>query len=212
MMNKIIIAATFVSSMVSLHVSASIPESSPKELLQTVPVPAQACVSCHGVQGQGLDVAGPKLAGLSASYMVKQIKLFQVGQRQNALMQPMAMTVQGDNIQVAADYFASQAVDDVTLRYRGDKVVIADPAEKLAYQGDWARDIPACFTCHGPSAIGAEQFPRLAGQQASYIKSQLEAWQKGTRKGDADNMMANVASKLTATEINALAHYFASLK
>lgn len=212
MMNKKIIAATFVSSVFSLQVSASIPDASPKELQLTVPVPAQVCVSCHGAQGQGLEVAGPKLAGLSASYMVKQIKLFQIGQRQSPLMQPMAMTVQGDNIQVAADYFASQVADDVTLRYRGDKVVIEDPAEKLAYQGDWARDIPACFTCHGPSGAGAELFPRLAGQQASYIKSQLEAWQKGTRKGDADNMMGNVASKLTATEINALAHYFASLK
>lgn len=211
-MNKAIIAAIFLGSVISLHVSASIPDSSPKELQQTVPAPAQVCVSCHGTQGQGMDVAGPKLAGLSAAYMVKQIKLFQSGSRQSPLMQPMAMMVQGDNMQVAANYFASQAVDEVTLRYRGDKVVIEDPAEKLAYQGDWSRDIPACFSCHGPSAVGIELFPRLSGQQASYIKSQLEAWQKGTRKGDADNMMANVASKLSATEIDSLAHYFASLK
>lgn len=211
-MNKAIIAATLFSGAISLHVSASIPDSSPKELQQIVPVAAQVCLSCHGAQGQGIDVAGPKLAGLSAAYMVKQIKLFQSGSRQSPMMQPMAMMVQGDNIQLAADYFASQAVDEVTLRYRGDKVVIADSSEKLAYQGDWSRDIPACFSCHGPSAVGAELFPRLAGQQASYIKSQLEAWQKGTRKGDADNMMANVANKLTATEIDAVAHYFASLK
>ena len=102
--------------------------------------------------------------------------------------------------------------DKIDLHYRGDKVVIADPAEKIAYQGDWSRDLPACFSCHGPSGVGAEQFPRLAGQQASYLKTQLEAWQSGTRKGDADNMMGNVASKLTAAEIDQLAQYFASLK
>ncbi|WP_443019938.1 c-type cytochrome [Shewanella sp. OMA3-2] len=211
-MNKTIITAIFFSCVISLPASASTPDSSTKEAPQTVPVAAQMCVSCHGAQGQGMDVAGPKLAGLSAAYMVKQIKLFQSGSRQSPLMQPMAMMVQGDAIQVVADYFASQPVDHVTLRYRGDKLVMTEPAEKLAYQGDWSRDIPACFSCHGPSAVGAELFPRLAGQQASYIKSQLEAWQKGTRKGDTDNVMGKVASKLTATEIDALAHYFTSLK
>lgn len=199
-MNKSLIAATFVCSVVSLPVNASVPAT------------VQVCVSCHGAQGQGLEGVGPKLAGLSSAYMAAQIKLFQSGSRQNPLMQPMAMMLQGENIQVAADYFASQPVGDISLLYRGDKVAITDPAEKLAYQGDWSRDLPACFSCHGPSAIGAEQFPRLAGQQASYIKSQLEAWQKGTRKGDADNMMANVAGKLTAAEIDQLAQYLASLK
>jgi len=212
MMNKMITAAIFVSSALSIQVSASVPDASPKELQQTVPAAAQVCLSCHGAQGQGIDLAGPKLAGLSSAYMMQQIKLFQSGSRQNPLMQPMSMTVQGDNIKVVADYFASQSVDKIDLHYRGDKVVIADPAEKIAYQGDWSRDLPACFSCHGPSGVGAEQFPRLAGQQASYLKTQLEAWQSGTRKGDADNMMGNVASKLTAAEIDQLAQYFASLK
>jgi len=211
-MNKTIVAATFVSSVLSIQVSASVPDASPKELQQTVPAAAQICVSCHGAQGQGLEGAGPKLAGLSSAYMAAQVKLFQSGNRQNPLMQPMAMMLQGDNIKIAADYFASQPVVEVGLHYRGDKVVIENPAEKLAYQGDWSRDLPACFSCHGPSAVGAELFPRLAGQQASYLKIQLEAWQKGTRKGDADNMMANVANKLTAVEIDQLAQYFASLK
>jgi cytochrome c553 len=212
MMNKTLIAATLISSVFSLQASASVPDASPKELQQTVPAAVQVCLSCHGAQGQGLEGAGPKLAGLSSAYMAAQVKLFQSAKRQNPLMQPMAMMLQGDNIQIAADYFASLPVEDVGLHYRGDKVVIADPAEKMAYQGDWSRDLPACFSCHGPSAVGAELFPRLAGQQASYIKSQLEAWQKGTRKGDADNMMANVAGKLTAVEIDQLAQYFAALK
>ena len=40
-MNKTIIAATFVSSVLSIQVSASVPDASPKELQQTVPAAAQ---------------------------------------------------------------------------------------------------------------------------------------------------------------------------
>nr|WP_144214511.1 c-type cytochrome [Shewanella donghaensis] len=189
---------------------ASIPAQSPKELLQSIPAQAQVCVSCHGVNGEGLGVAGPKLAGLSSEYIANQLTLFQIGSRQNPTMMAMAATVQGDAIKLVSDYFAAKPVKEITLQYRGDKVVITDVAEKLAYQGDWSRDIPACTSCHGPSGIGAENFPRLAGQEPTYLKNQLLAWQNGTRKGDVDNMMGNIANKLTAEEINALSQYFSA--
>jgi cytochrome c553 len=67
-------------------------------------------------------------------------------------------------------------------------------------------------SCHGPSAVGGGQFPRLAGQQASYLKTQLLAWQEGSRTGDADNMMGNIALKLTAAEIDGLSQFFANIK
>lgn len=95
---------------------------------------------------------------------------------------------------------------------RGTHVTFSDDTARLAYQGDWSRGLPACVTCHGPSGLGGDLFPRLAGQQASYIKTQLLAWQAGTRKGDVDGMMANVANKLTAAEVDALANYFANIK
>lgn len=181
---------------------------------QVLPMPPSAglCGSCHGPQGQGVEPLGPRLAGLSSVYIAKQIQLFQTGVRQNTTMQPMSMTLQGDAIKQVADFFASQPVTDVSVHLSGEKVVYSDPAESIVYQGDWSRNLPACTSCHGPSGIGAGMFPRLAGQQASYIKTQLLAWQAGTRKGDADGMMANVAIKLTASEIEALSQYFAHLK
>lgn len=184
-----------------------------KELLATIPPAVQVCVSCHGVSGEGMEGVGPRLAGLSSDYLAAQIHLFQAGARQNPTMSPMAMLLQGDNIKVAADYFAVQPLaTDIKPVLRGHKVSFTDDTERLAYQGDWSRGLPACVTCHGPSALGGGLFPRLAGQQASYIKTQLQAWQAGTRKGDADGMMANVANKLTVAEIDALANYFANLK
>ena len=177
-----------------------------------IPPAAQLCASCHGPTGQGVEPLGPRLAGLSVEYIAQQIKLFQTGLRQNATMAPMSMTLQGDAVNQVAQYFASQDTAPVTPHIRGESVNYADPTAKLVNQGDWARLIPACVTCHGPSALGGGQFPRLAGQQASYIKTQLLAWQAGTRKGDADAMMATIANKLTTEEIDALAKYFAEIK
>ncbi|QYJ75922.1 c-type cytochrome [Shewanella sp. FJAT-52076] len=178
-----------------------------------MPPQAALCGSCHGPQGLGVEPLGPRLAGLSSEYIQKQIKDFQSSKRQNPTMTPMAMTLQGDAlIAQVADYFAAQAVPSVSIQRRGEQVTFKDSAEQLAYQGDWSRELPACVTCHGPSGIGAGTFPRLAGQQASYLKSQLLAWQAGTRQGDSDSMMANVANKLSAAEIDAIAHYFANLK
>ena len=179
---------------------------------QAIPAAAQLCTSCHGVQGQGMGITGPRLAGLSAEYINNQLKLFHTGNRQNPTMLAMAATVQGDNIGVVSEYFSQQPVTDIPLQFRGDKVAISDPFEALAFQGDWSRVIPACTSCHGPSGIGGGQFPRLAGQEVGYLKTQLLSWQNGTRKGDVDNMMGNIAVKLTAAEIDGLSEFFANIK
>lgn len=183
-----------------------------KQSMNIIPPAAQLCVSCHGAEGEGIEPLGPRLAGLSKEYISIQLQHFQAGVRQNATMMPMAMTLQGDGIEQVARYFSAKPANDVKPVIRGEQVVFNDDSARLAYQGDWSRGLPACVTCHGPSALGGGLFPRLAGQQASYIKTQLLAWQSGTRKGDVDGMMASVANKLTVAEVDALANYFANLK
>ncbi|WP_406667383.1 c-type cytochrome [Gallaecimonas sp. GXIMD1310] len=178
--------------------------------------PAQlpVCGSCHGMQGQGIEPVGPRLAGLSADYIAGQLALFKSGARKNATMTPMAALLPTDkDVQAMAQYFASQPAPPVSkLHYRGEQVVYSDPAEKLAYQGDWSRNIPACVACHGPSGVGGGPIPRLAGQQQAYLETQLQAWRNGTRSGDQDAIMTQVAKKLTDAEIKAMAHYFAGIK
>ncbi|MCU8043475.1 MULTISPECIES: c-type cytochrome [unclassified Shewanella] len=191
---------------------AAAAEPSDKQSMNVMPQAAQLCVSCHGAGGEGIEPLGPRLAGLSKEYISTQLQHFQAGVRQNATMMPMAMTLQGDGIEQVSSYFSVKPANDVKPVIRGEQVVFNDDTARLAYQGDWSRGLPACVTCHGPSALGGGLFPRLAGQQASYIKTQLLAWQSGTRKGDVDGMMGSVANKLTVAEIDALANYFANLK
>lgn len=175
-----------------------------------VPQAAQTCVACHGVQGEGTPQA-PKLAGLSSSYMNAQIEHFISGDRNNVIMTLMAESLVDLNVrQQALDYYAKQGTTP-TLQKRGDNLN-QSAAEKLYYQGDLHRSLPACYSCHGPSAVGGGHFPRLAGQQSSYLKEQLIAWQKNERKGDPDNTMGHIASKLKDTEIQALADYLSAIK
>ncbi|MGF6395448.1 c-type cytochrome [Pseudomonas plecoglossicida] len=174
------------------------------------PREAQPCFACHGERGEG-TAQGPMLAGLSTQYIDAQIDHFISGQRSDPLMTPMAQAYTDPQLRKpVAIYFASQGKLP-ELQVRGQRQA-ASVAEQLYYQGNSARNIPACYSCHGPSAVGGGPFPRLAGQQADYVTRQLLAWQKGERKGDPGNMMGAIAKRLNDDDIKALASYLASIR
>ncbi|BAN48440.1 c-type cytochrome [Metapseudomonas resinovorans] len=175
-----------------------------------MPKGAQPCVACHGQHGEGTAL-GPALAGLSEAYLDAQIENFISGRRSNPLMTPMAQgNADPQQRKPVLAYFAALG-DTPKLQLRG-QFSNGSPAERLYYQGDLSRSIPACYSCHGPSAVGGGPFPRLAGQRAEYLAAQLLAWQKGQRKGDPDNMMGAIAGRLSAQDIQALASYLAGIR
>lgn len=68
-----------------------------------------------------------------------------------------------------------------------------------------------CAGCHGADGNGGADpsWPKLAGQDASYIAKQLSDFKSGARK---DPIMTGMAAPLSATDVKNLAAYFASLK
>ncbi len=83
----------------------------------------------------------------------------------------------------------------------------ADPAKgsTLYNNGDTARGIPACSSCHGDSGnstIAAN--PKLAGQHQAYIAKQLTNFKSGER---ASPVMGVFAKQLTDDEIRNLAAF-----
>ena len=168
-----------------------------------------ACIACHGAEGAGNAQASfPQLARLNADYLAKQIRDFQRGARKDVLMQPVAQALSETQIADVTAYFAAQhppapAVADPLLLARG---------ARLAVSGFWEKDIPACISCHGPGGRGVGgYFPALAGQHASYIAKQLNAWRNGTRANDPQGLMKGIALRLPAGDIPAVSAYFASL-
>lgn len=171
---------------------------------------ATACITCHGAQGAGNAAAlFPRLAHLDADYFAKQIRDFQQGIRKNSVMQPIAKALSDAEITDVAAYFSAQRPLAPTTT--ADAVLLARGAQ-LAVSGFWDKDIPACISCHGPDGRGVgASFPTLAGQHASYITKQLNAWRTGMRANDPQGLMKGIALRLPAGDITAVAAYFASL-
>jgi cytochrome c553 len=67
-----------------------------------------------------------------------------------------------------------------------------------------------CAACHGPDGNSVNpEWPKLAGQEQSYILKQLRDFQSGKR---VNELMSPMAKPLTAQDMENLAAYFSSQK
>lgn len=171
---------------------------------------AMACLGCHGVGGKGMAAAGfPRLAGLPAAYLSKQLHDFRDGSRKNPIMEPLAKALSDEEIQAVTTTLAAMPSDVVAGPGRQQMAI--DATQKLALYGDWSRKIPGCVQCHGPGGVGVgEHFPPLAQQPAAYLVAQLNAWRDGSRSNDPNHLMVGVAKAMSEEEVKAVAEYFAN--
>lgn len=167
-----------------------------------------ACASCHGKDGGG-QASFPRLAGMNAAYLLKQLDDFAGGSRDNAVMKPIAMALSAKDRKALAAYYAGLPIAKVVAT--ASPIAAGTAGERLATRGAWSRGVPACVQCHGPGGVGVgANFPALAGQSAGYISAQLQAWQKGSRKNDPLELMRHLAARLDAGEVQAVSDWFAA--
>ena len=67
---------------------------------------AVTCIACHGAQGISPNDLWPNLAGQKKGYLIKQIKAFRDGARQEPLMKPMVQNLSDEDIENIAEYFS----------------------------------------------------------------------------------------------------------
>ncbi len=174
-----------------------------------------SCVQCHGARGEGQPANGfPRLAGQGKQYLAKQLRDFRSGARKNAIMAPIAKSLEERDIDAVSAYYS-----DIVLAQPAPTTPPQPDAEavragaKLATRGKWDKDVPACFACHGPEGTGiAPNFPAIAKQNAAYTSRQLREWKSGTRDNDPQGLMKAVADRLTDSEIEAVSVYLEFLK
>lgn len=70
----------------------------------------------------------------------------------------------------------------------------------------------SCASCHGDKGEGVATFPKLAGKTAEEVKAKLADYKAGKTVGPQTAVMAPNASKLSDSEIDAMATYIATLK
>lgn len=68
---------------------------------------AASCAGCHGANGISNNPLWPNLAGQKAPYLVKQLKAFRDGARQDPMMSPMARPLSDADIENLAAYYSS---------------------------------------------------------------------------------------------------------
>jgi cytochrome c553 len=174
------------------------------------------CAACHGADGNSASPAYPKLAQQHPDYLVKQLQEYKSGKRANAIMSGMAAGLSDSDMKNVAAWLASKEAKPNFAKEK-DLVLVG---ERIYRGGVAERQIAACAGCHSPTGAGIpSQYPRLSGQHADYLVTQLSAFREHGNKGAGQNVgrgnnaqMSGVAAKLNDREIKAVSDYIAGLR
>jgi cytochrome c553 len=152
-----------------------------------------------------VNPAWPNLAGQHADYLTNALKAFKAGDRKNDLMSPMAAGLSDADMRNVAAYFSKNSCGSTG----GDKAKAELGKAKAAAAG--------CAACHSSGGLrspgkdgiaGAQAWPNLAGQNADYLAGSLSAFKDGSR---THAVMSSVAKTLSASDIDNLAAYYATV-
>jgi cytochrome c553 len=160
---------------------------------------AEPCFACHGPTGISADPAIPSIAGQPAQFISTQLYFFREGNRKSPVMSPLAAGLKNADLNDLAAFFSAQKP--------------APPKELSAEKIEAGKRLTQqfhCVSCHGPALLGTQHIPRLAGQHAQYLSTQLLGF-KATTRFDMDGNMTSAVQALPAAEIDSLAEYLASL-
>ena len=170
-----------------------------------------ACARCHAFDGAA-DGSGafPKLSGSAAYYLAKQLKDFASGTRSDAIMSAIARKMKIQDMADVSEYYAG--IQGTSTPRPAANPDLRALGKRLATVGDEQKTIQACESCHGLEGRGqSPAIPPLAGQYSHYIAFQMSMWQKGYRKNDANQQMANISGRLSPEDIEAIGLYFERL-
>jgi cytochrome c553 len=169
---------------------------------------AVMCAACHGADGNSPSDMFPKLAGQGEAYLVKQLTEFKSGVRSNAVMASMVAALSEQDMADIAAYYSSKTITPGAVSED-----LAATGQQIFRAGNKESGLPACMACHGPTGAGvpAAKWPALSGQHSAYVEAQLKSFAAGTRSNDPNSMMRDIASKMTADEMKAVAAYVAGL-
>lgn len=173
------------------------------------------CVDCHGLDGRGTRADRPNLGGQNESYLRKQLEDFVKGRlgswlpgREHKDMSRHAVDLSDQDVADLAVYYAGLPCQPPLRR---------PSAEESARPGIAAR----CEICHKAEVAKgrSNMVPRIAGQNADYLKNQIASFQRHARHQEdaapegryrGHPMMDRQAAVVTPDQARALARYFSA--
>ena len=175
--------------------------------LTTAELVSERCGTCHGADGQSTSPIFPSLAGQNQAYLVKQLKDFKSKKRVSETMAPQGVDLSAEHIVELAAYFSSKPAK---VNRVPDEDLLSVGRYIYTKGNSWS-GVPACASCHGEKAFGTIILPRLAGQNARYLLSQLKDFNLRIRTND-NEVMHLVASRLTEMETKAVTDYLSQMQ
>ena len=199
----VVIAITLVGSVAGLRPASAAAVGDPQRGMQEAR--DDRCAECHLPNGQGgasrgSDAVWVRLAGLLPGYIIKEVLDYRSGKRSNDQMAIVSRSLDDAELQDIAAYFAGLP----PVIPQADSTSIGS---RLYHQGDEARHIPACGSCHdegAPERAGVLHAPRLIGQERTYLTEQMQAWRSGERHNGPDATMNTIARALSDAEVQSL--------
>lgn len=195
------ISSVIMTSVIAADKPQEVDTSAVEQTVNTV------CAACHAADGNSAIAINPKLAGQHAGYLLKQLRNFKDGSRENAVMGGMVANLSPEDMQGLAAYYASQPAKLAKAKTDG----AGSLGEKIYRGGIAETNVPACAACHGANGKGMpKRFPRLSAQHAEYTLQQLKIFRSGGRANAP--MMQAIATRMTEAEMQAVADYIQGLR
>src|ERR1700737_4381142 len=73
----------------------------------------QVCAGCHGADGNPVDKTIPMIWGQQAGYIYIELRDFKRGDRKSDIMQPIASSMEREDVQAIAEYFSKKPWPDL---------------------------------------------------------------------------------------------------
>ena len=167
---------------------------------QSIEEKTQICAGCHGQNGKPIDKTIPIIWGQQTGYIYIQLRDFKRGDRKNDIMQPIASSMEREDMLAIAEYFSKKPWPDLG-QPRASKE-ISDRALS-------ANRSVGCTGCHLDHFQGDGTVPRLAGMSREYLTKTIADFRtraRGNNPGMSDLMLATAPEDLAA-----LAEYLSGL-
>ncbi len=152
---------------------------------------ATACAECHGADGNSTKPDTPSLAGQDPRFLVTATHAYKDGTRDHSAMQSIVASLDDDDINNVAAYYASLAPT-------------GGAARKPLTTTQWA---DRCDRCHGLDGNSTNpQIPSISSQGEEYLAMAMTAYREQDR---GNTIMRAMLKPIKDVEIENLARYYA---